>query len=92
MEATSAAAAALWAFICHWDSPRDAIVGAVHAGWDTDTIACIAGALGGALHGSGWVPQEWFDALENGARDGRDAAMEVAARLAALDCRSDAHA
>lgn len=62
MEATSAAAAALWAFICHWDSPRDAIVGAVHAGWDTDTIACIAGALGGALHGSGWVPQEWFDA------------------------------
>jgi poly(ADP-ribose) glycohydrolase ARH3 len=87
MEATGAAAAALWALVCHWGSPVDAVVAAAHAGGDTDTLASMAGALAGALHGDGWLPAEWLGALENGEGDGRDAALALAARLAELDCR-----
>jgi ADP-ribosyl-[dinitrogen reductase] hydrolase len=32
---------------------------AVRAGWDTDTVAAIAGALLGARHGSSAVPTQW---------------------------------
>lgn len=87
MEGTAAAAAALWAFLCHFDHPVDAIAAAAHAGGDTDTVACMAGALAGALHGGGWVPAQWWGALENEPQTGRDAALAVAAKLAELDCR-----
>lgn len=43
IKATDAAAAALWACVAHWHSPRDVIVAAAHYGGDTDTIACMAG-------------------------------------------------
>jgi len=86
IEATAAVSAALWALCCHWDSPLDAVVAAVHAGGDTDTLASMAGALAGALHGPGWVPEQWVDALENGPEDGREAALRVAEQLAELDC------
>jgi len=36
---------------------RDAVLGAVNVGRDTDTIAAIAGAITGALQGT--VPEEW---------------------------------
>ena len=28
-------------------------------GGDADTIAAMAGALGGALHGTQWIPEQW---------------------------------
>ncbi|KAI8475072.1 MAG: ADP-ribosylglycohydrolase-domain-containing protein [Monoraphidium minutum] len=83
IEATAAAGAALWALCCHWASPADAVVAAIHAGGDTDTIACMAGALAGALHGDGGLPPQWLAAAECGAAA---AAAAAAAALAALDC------
>ncbi|KAF6259861.1 ADP-ribosylation/Crystallin J1 [Scenedesmus sp. NREL 46B-D3] len=68
IKATDAVAAALWAVVRHWRSPADALVAAVHYGGDTDTIACMAGAMMGALHGTSWLPQAWLSNLENGSR------------------------
>lgn len=45
IKATDAVAAALWAAVLHWDQPADAVVAAVHYGGDTDTIACMTGAV-----------------------------------------------
>jgi hypothetical protein len=43
-KATDVVAAAIWACVAHWEgAPEDALVAAVHYGWDTDTIACMAG-------------------------------------------------
>ena len=57
---------------------------AVHAGDDTDTVAAIAGALLGAVHGASALPEEWR-ALVHGwpglrADDLRDLARRVAHR------------
>jgi ADP-ribosylglycohydrolase len=41
------------------DHLRDALVAAVRIGYDTDTVAAIAGALLGARWGAGAVPDEW---------------------------------
>ena len=37
----------------------------VHRGGDTDTNAAICGALLGAVHGRGAVPERWVDRLLN---------------------------
>eukprot|EP00775_Hariotina_reticulata_P009353 gene9353-9516_t len=63
--AVDAVAASLWAAVCHWHCPEDAVVAAVHYGGDTDTIACMTGALMGALYGSAFIPERWLDGLEN---------------------------
>ncbi|WP_216658529.1 ADP-ribosylglycohydrolase family protein [Nocardioides sp. zg-1230] len=57
---------------------------AVHAGDDTDTVAAIAGALLGAVHGASSIPEEWL-ALVHGwpglrADDLRDLARRVVDR------------
>lgn len=36
-----------------------AIVAAARYGGDTDTMACMTGAMAGALHGPAWVPEDW---------------------------------
>ncbi len=41
----------------------DCICAAVGLGGDTDTVAAIAGALAGALYGSGRIPGEWVEEL-----------------------------
>jgi ADP-ribosyl-[dinitrogen reductase] hydrolase len=43
----------------HTDSVEAGIVATVMAGDDTDTNACIAGALLGAIHGEAGVPEAW---------------------------------
>ncbi len=56
------------AFFCfsrHSGEPEKAITEAVNAGGDTDSIACITGALCGALHGIGSFPNKWVKGLEN---------------------------
>jgi ADP-ribosylglycohydrolase len=42
---------------------RESLYTAVRIGWDTDTVASIAGALVGALHGIDAIPTEWLEIL-----------------------------
>ena len=51
-------AQAVWS-LRRTDSYEDAVVGVVDLGRDTDTVACVTGALAGAVHGVGAVPQRW---------------------------------
>jgi hypothetical protein len=50
---------------------QDTVVAAAHYGGDTDTIACMAGALVGALHGTAWLPASWTSSLERAADEDR---------------------
>jgi poly(ADP-ribose) glycohydrolase ARH3 len=84
VRAVEAVAAALWAFLRYGGEPEECIVRAVGLGGDTDTIAAMAGAAAGALHGDQWIPRNWFDNIENG-RHGRDKIIELGRNLAALD-------
>lgn len=53
---------ALWTWE-HTSSFRDAVLTAVGAGGDTDTIGAMVGALAGATYGSAAIPPDWLDAL-----------------------------
>lgn len=50
----------------HGDDPRRALVEAVNAGGDADTIGAIVGALVGARHGRSCLPADLVAALEDG--------------------------
>jgi ADP-ribosylglycohydrolase len=54
--------AAIWCLL-NTESYKDCILKAVNLGWDTDTIAAIAGGLAGALYGYNAIPQTWRDCL-----------------------------
>lgn len=54
--------AVLWC-ICNTVGYRDCVLAAVNLGDDTDTTACVAGALAGAIYGYDDIPKEWIDAL-----------------------------
>lgn len=54
---------ALWAFFAS-ASFEGAICNALSLGGDTDTIACMAGAIAGGFFGSGAIPSSWQNALE----------------------------
>ena len=54
--------AALWSFATT-DNYRDCVIEAVELGSDTDTTACVAGALAGAAYGYEAIPQDWVAAL-----------------------------
>lgn len=58
---------AAWSAIRHpaGDGPPlvASLVAAVHAGDDTDTVAAIAGALLGAVHGASALPADWLEAV-----------------------------
>jgi ADP-ribosylglycohydrolase len=54
--------AAIWCLL-NSESYKDCVLKAVNLGWDTDTIAAIAGGLAGALYGYNAIPQEWRDCL-----------------------------
>jgi len=56
---------AFYCFSRHFEQTEQAIIEAVNAGGDTDSIACITGALCGALHGTGSLPVRWTTGLEN---------------------------
>lgn len=80
--------------------PEQILPRVIALGGDTDTIASMAGAIVGALHGlqgsggsseengdsgsGGWIATHLIDELENGER-GRDYAMQLAERLCELD-------
>jgi len=84
--------------LLHADSLEEGVVDTVMAGGDTDTNACIAGALLGACHGLEAVPERWREAVLAcrpqeglpGVRNPRPPefwpidALELAARLVGL--------
>lgn len=82
---SEALACALWCFINHPDDPEECVIRAANLGGDADTVAAMAGALAGALHGFAWIPTRWYDAMENDAGIGRDYLVDMAKRLSRLD-------
>lgn len=63
--------AALWVLV-KTDNYRDAVLKAVNLGKDTDTVAAVAGALGGVIYGFDAIPEDWISALR-----GKDIIDEV---------------
>lgn len=53
---------ALWCYATT-ESYADCVLKAVNLGHDTDTIACVAGALAAAEYGYDCIPAKWIDAL-----------------------------
>lgn len=56
------------ALYCFARNPLDfpkTLITAINAGGDTDSIACIAGAISGAYLGIDAIPKKWLDRLEN---------------------------
>lgn len=54
--------ASLWCLV-HTDSYTECVLTAVNLGRDTDTTACVAGALAGAVYGLDAIPTEWVELL-----------------------------
>lgn len=54
--------AAIWCF-ANTGSYPDCVLAAVNLGSDTDTTACVAGALAGAVYGYKAIPEEWLEVL-----------------------------
>ena len=54
----------LWQLL-HASSLEEGVVDTVMRGGDTDTNAAICGALLGAVHGRGTVPNQWVQSLLN---------------------------
>lgn len=53
-----------WCFLRFADDPERVLVTAANGGYDADTVASMAGALCGALHGRDAFPDRWRDQLE----------------------------
>ncbi len=61
---TEAVPTAIGLLTAHDGAPMPAIIDAVNIGGDTDTIAAIAGAIGGALQGITAFPKEMVEEVE----------------------------
>jgi poly(ADP-ribose) glycohydrolase ARH3 len=72
--------AALYSFLSNWGSLEQAVIYAVNLGGDTDTIAAMAGAIAGGLHGVDAIPKRWFTTLENNEK-GRDYVLDLGRKL-----------
>jgi ADP-ribosylglycohydrolase len=75
-------AAAVFAFVKYNNNFEQSIQFCVNAGWDTDTMAAINGAICGAWKGIDGIPKRYVDGLENGYK-GRDYIIKLAEQLAA---------
>eukprot|EP01119_Soliformovum_irregulare_P022107 TRINITY_DN749_c0_g1_i7.p1 TRINITY_DN749_c0_g1~~TRINITY_DN749_c0_g1_i7.p1 ORF type:complete len:392 (-),score=96.82 TRINITY_DN749_c0_g1_i7:699-1874(-) len=87
IKAEDALAVSLFGFARYYSRPEQAIIYTASFGGDTDTLCQLVGCLVGSLHGSGWIPDRWWDNIENGPR-GRNYAVYLAQQLAQLDLRS----
>lgn len=56
--------ASLFSFLSHPHDPESAILLAINAGGDADTIGAMTGALSGALNGAQAIPVRWLNELE----------------------------
>ncbi|MFH1139765.1 MAG: ADP-ribosylglycohydrolase family protein [Pseudomonadota bacterium] len=53
--------AAIGVFLANGGVPEKCVLAGANIGYDTDTIASLAGALSGALHGFAGVPVKWYE-------------------------------
>lgn len=67
IEAFNSVPAAIFSFLKHAGSFKQAVLYAVSLGGDTDTIAAMTGAVSGAYLGSSAIPPRWLDKIENRA-------------------------
>jgi len=84
IRASEAVSCALLATLKYYALPEEAVIRSVGFGGDTDTIGAMAGAQVGALHGVSWIPERWFEGLENKAY-GRDYIIALATKLSEID-------
>ncbi|HEY9785716.1 MAG TPA: ADP-ribosylglycohydrolase family protein [Candidatus Obscuribacterales bacterium] len=77
-------AAAVFAFVKHHDNFEHSVQFCVNAGWDTDTMAAINGAICGAWCGLSGIPKRYVEHLENGYK-GRDYILALSDRLASRE-------
>jgi ADP-ribosylglycohydrolase len=61
--ADEAVAAALWCFL-NTNNLRDALLLAANSPGDSDSIACMTGALAGAYYGVNQMPVVWLQCVE----------------------------
>ena len=54
--------AALWCFFTT-NNYKECVLNAVNLGYDTDTIACVAGSIAGLYYGD--IPEEWIETIRN---------------------------
>lgn len=54
--------ASIWCLL-HTNSYKDCVLKAVNLGYDTDTIACIAGGIAGIFYGTDTIPIHWIEQL-----------------------------
>lgn len=54
--------AALWCFL-NTENYKDCVLKAVNLGFDTDTVACVAGSMAGLYYGD--IPEEWIKDIRN---------------------------
>ena len=88
IHAAEAVACALWAFANEWHQPEKCVIRAVMLGGDTDTVGAMTGALVGALHGVDWIPNRWYQQIENEPQIGRDYLIDIGRQLGVLDLLS----
>ncbi|MFH1676477.1 MAG: ADP-ribosylglycohydrolase family protein, partial [bacterium] len=69
-------AAAFFCFLAHLRDPESAILCAINAGGDTDTIGAMTGALSGVFNGGHCIPVRWLNELEK-----KDYVIELANML-----------
>lgn len=71
VDAHEAVPMAIYCFLSHPESYAKVIHEAVFLGGDTDTIACMAGAISGAFLGVSAIPSRWCDAIREDEYSGR---------------------
>ena len=83
IEGLNSVPTAVYAFLRWSRSFRDVVTYAISLGGDTDTIACMAGALVGGYRGMQDIPKAWRDRVE-----GTERLQELADSLMRLALRS----
>jgi len=71
--------ASIWCLLTT-DNYTDAVLQAVNLGGDTDTTACVTGALAGLLYGFDDIPKKWVEKLAR-SKDIEDLAIRFANSL-----------
>lgn len=82
-------ATAIYSFIRHRKDYALAVQFCVNAGWDTDTMAAICGAISGAWNGLSGIPERYVSHLENGYK-GKDHILSLADGIEAQDFKTPA--
>jgi len=72
-----AVALALYCFLRYPDSYEKCVLRAANTNGDSDSIACIAGAISGACLGVKAIPKDWVEQIEN-----KDYLIDLGIRLA----------